>query len=193
MRDLIPLSQIPNVWLLVSKTLQGANYDKSEEGPLHGLDAALTLLKNLYLMQDESWVEVRDRITIGLIKDTADYGNTSVSMGAAAMKSECEKVGFLNCGTGGVKYQFYSRENGCLRLVSEYKPKGGANFNNLKIGGYNPKDLETSEATKAALARELCDSKLPWKGQDDVPVYVFITGTIRQYWEEAKEEEKVKE
>ncbi len=188
--DIIPLSLIPDHWLLVSDTLQEGKYSEDDEGPLHALDAALTLLKNLYYLDDEKWRSVRDKVTIGLVKDTKDYGNTSVSMGAAALQKG-QQVGFLNCGTGGIKYQLYARESGCLRLVSEYKPKGGANINSLKIGNYQPKVEVSLELTKEKLEQELAHADLPWKDLPDITICAFVTGTIRQHWEEADAEEKV--
>ena len=38
-------------------------------------------------------------------------------------------MGFLNCGTGGIKYQFYCQTKGRVFLLCEYKPKIGANPN----------------------------------------------------------------
>lgn len=48
-------------------------------------------------------LQVRDKVFVGFIKDTKEYGNTSVSMGAARAFGDAGYIGLLNCGTGGIK------------------------------------------------------------------------------------------
>lgn len=178
---------------------------KDLEGPTFALQATLTLLKELYFLDNAAWRQLRDKVSIGLIKDTKNHGNTSVSMGkftfhihslnicflsgAAKTAPEFEScVGFLNCGTGGVKYQMYSKK-GCLHLEAEAKPKGGASPNALQVGPYTPASAVSFEATRKLLEEELKNA--PWKDLENVPVYAFVTGTIRQAWEDAAEKDKV--
>lgn len=162
-----------------------------DEATVHALHATMVLLKNLYLYENQRWAGLRDRVCIGLVKDTKKYGNTSVSMGAAVMAKSEERVGFLNCGTGGIKYQLYSREGGLLHLVSEFKPKNGANPNSLKIGDYVPQTVVSFEATRTLLEEELANDELPWKGSQ-IPVFAFVTGSIRQVWEDAEPKKKAR-
>jgi len=82
---------------------------------------------------DPAW---RNQIQIGIIKSTFECGNTSVSMGLAVSyfakkhlnKDNNKVVGFLNCGTGGIKFQLYTclqqKNNDRYRvaLVAEFKP-----------------------------------------------------------------------
>jgi len=146
--------------------------------------------------------KIRDRVQLGLIKETKSFGNTSVSMGAAKSVPVFEDaVGFLNCGTGGIKYQMYSVRGGLLRVVAEFKPKNGCSPNALKVGSYSPKQKkeEKEEAgTKSAgsgsveAARELLLKELaeaPWRDLPATPVYCFVTGTLRQHWEDSAADE----
>jgi len=110
---------------------------------------------------------------------------------------------FIFAPIGGIKYQMYLRAEGILFLVSEYKPKGGASPNALAVGriffrdfgktgvgGFKPKLSATFEATAAQLAEELSSAELPWAGKMGCAVYAFVTGSIRQFWEEADQNGK---
>jgi len=185
--ELVPLSVIKDKESLAHKALNNA--PKENQEPLTALAAALELLSVLYKLDDPRWLRIRDRVLIGLIKETKDYGNTSVSMGAAKAVDKFETcVGFLNCGTGGIKYQMYSTEGGYLHLAKEVKQKNGASPGALEAGQYRPKTAATLEATRKLLETEL--ESAPWKGQPNTPVYAFVTGTIRQHWEEGDAKEK---
>lgn len=189
--DIFPLSAIPDNWLLVSKRLSEPLSDL-EVGPVHALHATLVMFKNLYYLNDERWPKIRDSLKLGLIKDTKKYGNTSVSMGAAKKVFEnnnnLTSVGFLNCGTGGIKYQRYDCKE-IIHVVGEHKPKDAASPNNLKVGQFKPKKEMSFEETAALLVRDLNSPNMPWKPKE-VPMYAFVTGTIRQHWEEANPSEK---
>lgn len=190
--DIFPLSAIPDKWLLVSKRLREPLSD-AEVGPVHALHATLVMFKNLYYLDDARWPKIRDSLKLGLIKDTKKYGNTSVSMGAAKKVFEKipdkKSVGFLNCGTGGIKYQRYDCQD-VLHVIGEYKPKDAASANALKVGAFTPKSVVSFEETSRLLFRDLQSPSMPWKPTEDVPMYAFVTGTIRQYWEEANPDEK---
>src|SRR5271165_4235469 len=82
--ELIPLSWIIDKWLLVAPQIRAKNWGTCDAGPYYALDTALRTLKYLYFLRDPRWQEVCEKIQIGFIKDTKEYGNTSVSMGAAA-------------------------------------------------------------------------------------------------------------
>jgi hypothetical protein len=70
-----------------------------------GLKYTLVALKNLYFLEHPQWSSVRDKIVVGLRKETSDCGNTSVAMGFAAKyfnKHPAKAVVvFINCGSGG--------------------------------------------------------------------------------------------
>lgn len=188
-KDLVPLSNIVDNWLIASSLLDAASTDTEAEGPIHALNAAMSLLKDLWYLDDQTWLRLRHRVKIGVVKDTKLYGNTSVSMGAAKVYGRSHSfVGFLNCGTGGIKYQLYSSQNGPLRLSAEHKPKNGASVHTIKAGSFKPKTVISVEDTRQMLIKELAEA--PWLGQEGVPVFAFVTGTLRNYWEEASNDEK---
>src|ERR1700744_6381339 len=67
---------------------------------------------------------LRDKVRIGLIKDTINYGNTSVSMGASRYlftMVAARKICIFNCGPGPAKAQVYEVADGVHRLVVEVK------------------------------------------------------------------------
>lgn len=86
----------------------------------------------MYYMTDGAW---REHVHIGIIKSTFECGNSSVSMGLAVSyfankainKDENQVVGFLNCGTGGNKFQLYTNlpqqgQGYRVALIAELKP-----------------------------------------------------------------------
>jgi len=133
---------------------------------------------------------IREKLCIGLIKETINFGNTSVSMGAAVTsKHKC--VVFLNCGTGGIKWQLYYRKNGVYRLVDEFKPKNGASPNALSIGSHAPKNAVEFALGREKLEKEYADARKYFSKYNlpiDTPFLAFVTGTLRQCWEEADAE-----
>lgn len=193
--SIVSLATMRDHWRMMSGAMD-EKMSGDEEGPVHALHATQALLKNVYYLDQflpddlkPRWRSIRGNVQIGFIKDTKKHGNTSVSMGVAkTLDIDC--VCLLNCGTGGVKYQMYLKANGILYLSSEYKPKNGASPNALALGGYKPKVSATFEATAAQLAEELSSAELPWAGKVGCPVYAFVTGSIRQAWEEADESGK---
>lgn len=201
--EIILLSQVPDIWRLANHLL---DTEKGEhEGPVHAFHATFVWLKNLWYFHqnarlDKEWAAIRPSIALGLIKDTQRYGNTSVSMGAAKNKFRenptSDSIGFLNCGTGGIKYQLYS-SRGCLHLKSEHKPKNGALPSLLEIGRYKPANYginnaqqHTIKSLAQELARELEHPDLPWAQERNIPVYAFLTGPLREHWERADGAEK---
>lgn len=188
--DLIPLSSIPDKWLLVNPLLLG-ELPRDVEGPAHALHATLMLLQKLYYLEHPRWKQLRDKVQLGLVKDTKQYGNTSVSMGAAKISRFDERAGFLNCGSRGIKYQMYSKAGGVLHLEAEFKPKQGASPNCLQVGGFQPKQPASFDECRRLLLAELQNDQMPWRGMD-IPQYAFVTGTIRNYWEGANAEERAR-
>jgi hypothetical protein len=148
-------------------------------------DVTLDALLKLWNMANPEWRLIRERFEVGLIKESNENGNTSVSMGTAykLKKPAQTAIGFLNCGTGGIKYQMYAMNvNGLLTLVDEFKPKNSFGFSDVPFGTYTPtKDPKTSFGLRTLMKTEL--KQAPWAGKKDVIVYGFVTGTIRQHWE----------
>ncbi len=172
-------------------------------GPVNGFKAALRLIHDLWFYPNAEWRRIREKVLIGIIKDTVDHGNTSVSMGAAKRffqrNSRNFIVTFINCGTGGNKYQTYCCSDTRIFLLCEHKPKNGANLNNLITNGYTPKKVDSVEVTRNALKKELREShekilenakKIPGISIDSIQTIGFITGPFRQAFEEAKVEVK---
>lgn len=195
-------------------------YHKALLGPYLGFVSTITLLDNLWNF--EGLKNVRGSLAIGLIKDTIKYGNTSVSMGAAVEhfskhpdydektnSGPDDDVVFLNCGTGGIKYQYYVRRDGIIRIEKEHKPQNQTGPNSLKIGTYTPTKEVNGEKEDASIqfernqlqfVNELTNilSGLPDKMNKPTrppitlhaPIVAFVTGTVRAKWEKASKDEK---
>lgn len=58
--QVIPLSSIPDKWLLVSGMLQGS--DKTQVGPIHAAHGTLVALKELYYFDHPEWTAIRDKV-----------------------------------------------------------------------------------------------------------------------------------
>lgn len=199
-RSLIPLSWIPDKWHLAADRIDTIDEDA---GIFFAAHATLVALKNLWYMEDPEWCELRHHVQVGLVKETKDAGNTSVSMGVAAQRMQdspaLKYVALLNCGTGGVKYQLYGLSAaGHLVVKKEYKPKGGwDSFSRLEVGEYDPSKVTSEWFGTAHLERtvkkNLAKAKSEWGGivgADHVEIYAFITGTIRNYYYRADVEER---
>jgi hypothetical protein len=188
---------------------------KSMQGQYLGFLSTMNLLKVLWSSCNLD--NIKDKLAIGLIKDTNEYGNTSVSMGAAVEhfskhnehdqnnNNKNNDIVFLNCGTGGIKYQHYVKQNGIIRIEKEHKPQNQTGPNSLKIGDiYTPskiveeKRIDISipfERNQLQFVNELTGflSGLPDKENKPTsplislhaPIVAFVTGTVREKWETA--------
>ncbi len=164
-------------------------HSNTTDGPYVALRETMRFLHRIWHWQNPRWLTLRDRVQIGVIKETPDRGNTSVSMGAF---QQCVPglgtVGFLNCGTGGVKYQLYTRCPDGVIAIDELKSVKGepvVSISDMAIGSYTPPKWPISfEENAKLLATQLAD----WRGNATFPVHAFITGTIRQHVEEHPEE-----
>jgi hypothetical protein len=168
--------------------------DEKAQGPIAGFEVTgetLQVIKDA-LGDDSKYVH------IGLIKGTKEYGTTSVTMGAAvdylSQHPNQTKVVFLNSGTGGIKFQLAESKNGIISLPAESKDaKEGEDVpspNALVIGNYKPKKHfpfpANSKLMKEKLAEFLKENNLP----SDTPVFGFVTGSVREKWEEANGKDK---
>lgn len=81
------------------------------------------------LLASELPADVQQRLELGYLKDKfPDCGNTSVSMGCVvdhfnANPNDDGPMAVLNCGSGGIKFQFYSKHtpSGTIRCLAEEK------------------------------------------------------------------------
>lgn len=158
------------------------------------LRAIIEFFGNLWYTPNPQWRAVRERMFIGLIKDTKNFGNTSVSQGCAVkfFREHPDKnmVVFMNCGTGGIKYQTYERKpNGVITVKGEYKPNDGASPQEF----LKKHDDEFSRKAwvswhKETLKNELKVAEIP----AGCHIQAFITGKIRAAWEAGDEGTKGK-
>lgn len=182
---------------------------KKDYETMHG--AYLGFISTMNLLE-ELWAcvnlrEIRDKLAIGLVKDTIAYGNTSVSMGVAVehfskLDGNNNDVVLLNCGTGGIKYQHYVRQDGIIRAGKEYKPENQTGPNSLKIKEYVPmkevdgKKIESSisfERNQLQFVNELTGFLSDSPNKENVskfhpislhaPIIAFVTGSVRAKWE----------
>jgi hypothetical protein len=184
------------------------------KGPLAGLHAALSSLKALWFTKDPDWKAIRDKVQVGLVKETEDCGNTSVSMGLAyrIMKETKEQnLVLLNCGTGGVKYQLYGwSADGCLIAKQEFKPKGEKDsLSRIQIHGseydvskYSDKGFIQVEELRKQIEANLAIAKGQWKEYFEtkekdrrrvkvtqIRIVAFITGNVRNFYYNLKSPE----
>jgi hypothetical protein len=188
-----------------------ATCESKDDVTVVALRASLQTLNGLWHMPDANWHSVRERVMLGMVKETKNHGNTSVSMGLAvryfAANATRSGVAFLNCGTGGIKYQYYRKDCGIIYVALEHKPKDGASPNAMELPcvSFVPKkalesiknrDLLNNEtgvfrnkvSTKFSM-REFKDSYMPIGHCEDehnyesCETFAFITGTIREHYE----------
>ncbi len=186
-RDLIvPLEKIVRLYPEIMTLLGKAG----DDAIVVALRTVLELMFNLWYTADEQWIALRNRVRIGLVKDTKKYGNTSVSQGCAvnyfSTNPDKTNVAFLNCGTGGIKYQVYKNDNGLITVVSEFKPENGASPQVFAkpLGDETSKEIVKQHTL---LKSEMEASGIPF----DCEVFAFVTGTIRANWENGSTTERV--
>ncbi len=208
--DIVPIVAVVSNMLAITTEIP-SSVVPDDDGPISGFQAMFSTVSKLYFFsKNPRWLVVRDKVCLGLIKDTKKHGNTSVSMGAAnefvrnipntdligsSISNGADRifVGFLNCGTGGVKYQLYCLEKGILYIYVEYKPKEGiaASPNGLKVMDYIPKKeiLMTDNQKLLKANMEYVDTELVPQGVK-CHWFAFITGPWREAWEKASPEQR---
>lgn len=183
---IVPLEKIVRVYPEAMALLDKAG----DDAIVVALRTVLELVFNLWYTADEQWIALRNRVQIGLVKDTKKYGNTSVSQGCAvnyfSANPDKTNVAFLNCGTGGIKYQVYKNDNGLITVVSEFKPENGASPQVFAkpLGDETSKEIVKQHTL---LKSEMTSSGIPL----DCEVFAFVTGTIRANWENGSATERV--
>lgn len=198
-----PLRNISDRWLLVTEAYFRAEVPRQQREEVNGTMAVLSALKDLYWMPGRDWQSLRDKVWVGLVKDTRDCGTPSVSSGFArsyfAANPDKKTVGLVNCGTGGVKVVMYQNQAGKTISCMESRPEA-ALFSSLRVASYDPFSygitplLPKDGKDSSVLVRELLQQALaraPWckedvvrgQGEMKIEIFAFITGKIRQHWE----------
>ena len=200
----------------IKKKENKEKYSKLTEnwGPYKALYSTLRLLFELWNNPDDMWTKFKESFYIGLIKETDTYGDTSVSMGAAVehfKNKDPSDVMFLNCGTGGIKYQIYTKrkdininENEIIYARKDYKPANNeyaleniTGPNQLNVNGdieKDPKYIQNKFQMIYELSgfisgffpkpKESVNPSIP-NTNADIPIFAFVTGDKhRQTWEE---------
>jgi len=208
----VPLRTIRDNWLYVRKEFLDIRTPEQVRMPFNGAQACAAALKSLHDIDHPRWNKVKNRIEVGIVKATADCGNTSVSMGFASRffrdpkNADIDLVGFLNGGTRGLKLQFYGRQRSDKRVVVLAEVKNHfLKFSKVAMANYAPKDPTDQKTVEGIMADLESEMKLaPWENQENkkklgdklgvdvsnltIPVFAFVTGTIRNHWEQQSKE-----
>jgi hypothetical protein len=153
-------------------------YKNTDDDALaYALLATIETLENIYNHTNSN--SFKNKLYIGYAKNTQNI-NTSVSSGIMCnISKNNEIIGFLNCGTGGIKYQLYQNINNVIKVIKEDKPICSS-FSQLFINKlYEPKNSINKNILKKEIQKTLNDIK--W--DKNIPIYSFITGDIRKVWE----------
>jgi len=156
------------------------------------LRATLWTLHGMWHSKNPRWRSVRNRFRVGIVKETNTCGNTSVSMGFAARyfkeNPNRQSVGFINCGSGGNKYQQYLKlSDGTVAVGYEGKPKNGSSPGLFTVAGFVPdKGALDDNANNTLLCKEIEDYYAKAEathGVDPGELFAFVTGKFRNHWE----------
>lgn len=162
----------------------------------------------------KQWLALKSKLKLQLIKDTEEYGTTSVSMGYAQkllddnqyLRNNLLVLG--NCGTGGLKVGFYKRHNGILRAVSEDLKQTGnvpslnkvaetiqmeQDLNEQRLFTYDVATLQQHQSYLQEYSQQvkrriqgLREQRLFGISESTEVYYAaFVTGPVRENWEKA--------
>lgn len=133
----------------------------------------------------EEWMVYLDQLQFGLVKDTKDYGTTSVSMGLAeTFFSDSLKRTTLyvagNCGTGGMKVGIYAydKQRG-THCIKEIRMDDPPNPNHVPLGNYVPKTVVLGQHAKLKVMNELILKEV---GDQEAYYEAFVTGPSRAFF-----------
>jgi len=196
--------------LYAYKTTHKEEYDKivdkhnNARKPYRALRNTIHFFSTLWHMQRDlkklkiaNWENIRKNIYVGFINETDQFGDTSFSMGAATEYFDSNKtssnVVILNCETNGIKYQTYTKDkNNIIYNSDTYNPKNKTGPNTLNIPDiYKPKEsiehlqnkLHMIYELSGFISGQLSDKILKKPKNADIPIYAFVTDTIRGKWE----------
>ncbi len=155
----------------------------------------------------EEWRAFLNRLYFGVIKETSDYGTTSVTQGVAQYrfdnllsKIELPKtMGFINCGSGGLKFQVcavraLNKDTNIVHMLFECKGTGEEpSVNAMRMGSFVPKrEIAPEEQTRrlnaslVQLRKELVARGLSSK----IVLSAYVTGPARLHFEECQDKEE---
>jgi hypothetical protein len=158
------------------------------DGPDTGLFATLETLKMVHDKLSQSVP-----LLVSFVKNT-ESTNTSVTSGiASSIIKPGEKVLILNCGTGPIKYQYYTKNSDNVVIVlGEYKPKT-ISFNNYQIDGYYKVGANAVSAENMVISIQEDLNNTPWKLNENTKIVAVITGNIRKAWQSSENKDKFQE
>jgi len=78
---IFPLSRMPDVWQIIGPHAQKVDCGHADFRQIHAAKVSLEALLDVYNLVHPGWYDVRDKIKVGLYKETETCGNTSVSIG----------------------------------------------------------------------------------------------------------------
>lgn len=155
-----------------------------------GLQAAnLLALRDLAIYYDNLPIDVRDKVRVSFTKELPTVV-TSVSSACALayfrVNPEAAEVIFLNCGTGSVKFQYYYMKNGVMVASKNFdcKDTAGVSMNTLLVPNvpYDKKGIVSADTIAIGLGANIAEFKKTRKlNLSDIPIFMFVTGTIRNY------------
>jgi hypothetical protein len=179
-----------------------------DDGTNAAFVTTLSTLQRLYQQLTlPRWRALRKRVRVGLIKETRDFGNTSVSCGIAVeyfeklavqkpdSLTQTNDLLVLNCGTGGVKYQLlrYAKAEKRVSVLEEIKPKAASS---------SPNDVQVQDETGKVLFNRLMNvdgcktgilravEEIRAKNPQIPHILAVVTGPIRAAWEEATSQDR---
>jgi len=219
------LKTIPDCWHDMLQTLRKTDCGHKNFRIINAANVTLMALKELYYLQHPGWEKVRDHVHVGMYKETANCGNTSVSMGLATSfflrNPNKVVVAFLNCGSGGMRVQIYSKFNDVISVLFEFKPKEGNGpavmsslviLNSKKQVVYKPRSVESKTESTVQEEIQILLEAAPWASSEfikrmavrvgqpeenvnqvvaNLDVFAFVTGSIREAYLKAGVADKI--
>lgn len=175
--NVFPLMDIP------SQTASKADLeDENKAGPSGARQMSISTLK----LTERYYPELK----ISTVKETINYGNSSVSMGLVKVKvmylersnmlQPLMYINIINYGSGGPKFQRYQVKNGRITVHSEHKPRGEIEFN------FQNKDIKAKNVNEEVM--RIASEETGWN-IDKENTLVFATGGLREEFMKNKSRE----
>lgn len=144
----------------------------------------------------ERRVRNMEKLLVSFEKETKLH-NTSVTSGIAMqlfkLGTNTSKIGILNCGTGGIKYQFYENtlENG-ITVLGEEKPET-VSLNELVIPELYVPSGKLNKLDEALVKQKIIEdlkniAKKCIINSNDMQIFAMITGPMRKAYEDANQD-----
>lgn len=164
---------------------------EADTGVSEALSATLETLLSVYEVREPAWERLKRHTLISFVKSTKTT-NTSVTSGIASRVLEPgHRIGILNCGTGDVKIQVYTKDMmGVVRVLDEIKPKG-VSLSSLSVDGmYSPPGGPDQVRTPEEIGEILEPILQDCSSVHNVKFLAVITGKLRLAWENADETQR---